>query len=191
MPESPELHAHYDAAPTDGLRETLTLIAGAWLGVPAVAEKTGLISTQPPEDVHAMARGPLAAAGGFYEADLIADALASVGRRAGRPRQRARLRLLLRARAARARGCLPRDRLARLRSRTPRRSRGPPSNFPASNVFVERQRPAATAGGRLARSRLRDLDLVAFRADARPALVRGDAPRDPPRRAPRLHDPRA
>lgn len=79
LPESPELHAHYAAAPTDGLRETLTLIAGAWLEVPAMVEKTGLTSAQPPEDVHAMARGALAAGGGFYEADLIAEVLAAVG----------------------------------------------------------------------------------------------------------------
>jgi len=77
--EVPELHAHYTVAPTRAVRETLTLVAGAWLGVPAVSEKAGLITAQPPEDVHAMARGPLAAGGGFYEADLIAEALSSVG----------------------------------------------------------------------------------------------------------------
>jgi SAM-dependent methyltransferase len=81
LPESPELHAHYTAAPTQALRETLTLIAGVWLEVPALIEKTGLTSTQPPESVHAMARGPLAAAGGLYEADLLAQALADAGAR--------------------------------------------------------------------------------------------------------------
>jgi SAM-dependent methyltransferase len=77
--ESPELQAHYVAASTPELRETLTLIAGVWLGVGAVSERTGLTAAQPPEEVHAMARGPLAAGGGLYEADLIVDALASVG----------------------------------------------------------------------------------------------------------------
>jgi SAM-dependent methyltransferase len=44
-----------------------------------VSEKTGLTSDQPPEEVHAMARGPLAAAGGLYEADLVVGAMAGVG----------------------------------------------------------------------------------------------------------------
>ncbi len=79
LPESPELQAHYAAAPTQTVREAVILIAGVWLGVNAVTDKTGLTSAQPPEDVHAMARGPLAAAGGLYEADLIAGALSSVG----------------------------------------------------------------------------------------------------------------
>jgi SAM-dependent methyltransferase len=79
LTESPELQAHYASAPTPALRDALILIYGIWLEVPAVTEKTGLGSAQPPEDVHAMARGPLAAAGGLYEADLVADALASAG----------------------------------------------------------------------------------------------------------------
>jgi SAM-dependent methyltransferase len=57
----------------------MVLTFGVWLGRPGLLEKTGLSSAQPPEDVHTMARGPLAAAGGLYEADMIADALASVG----------------------------------------------------------------------------------------------------------------
>ena len=77
--ESPELQAYYVAAATQELRETLTLIAGVWLGVASVSEKTGLTAAQPPEDVHAMARGPLAAGGGLYEANLIVSALSSIG----------------------------------------------------------------------------------------------------------------
>jgi SAM-dependent methyltransferase len=42
-------------------------------------ERTGLKPDQPPEGVHAMARGPLAAAGGLGEADLVVDAIRSVG----------------------------------------------------------------------------------------------------------------
>jgi SAM-dependent methyltransferase len=77
--QEPELQAYYASAATPALREALTLIYGVWLGVPAVIEKTGLGAAQPPEDVHAMARGPLAAAGGLYEADLVIEALAHTG----------------------------------------------------------------------------------------------------------------
>jgi SAM-dependent methyltransferase len=52
---------------------------GIWLGHRSTTEKTGLLAAQPPEDVHVMARGPSAAAGGLYEADLVVDALASAG----------------------------------------------------------------------------------------------------------------
>lgn len=57
----------------------LTLHCAMWHGLESAAEKTGLQLHQPPEEVHAMARGPLAAAGGLYEADLVANALTSVG----------------------------------------------------------------------------------------------------------------
>jgi SAM-dependent methyltransferase len=79
LAEVPELQAHYETAPNPTLRGALILAYGMWLGVPEVAAKTGLLAARPPEDVHAMARGPLAAAGGLYEADIVADALASVG----------------------------------------------------------------------------------------------------------------
>ena len=48
-------------------------------GDPALLERTGLTAAQPPAGVHAMAQGPLAAAGGLYEADMVANALASAG----------------------------------------------------------------------------------------------------------------
>ena len=60
-------------------RRPLLLSYAMWLGMPAVAEKTQLPSVQPPEHIHTMARGPLAAAGGLYEADMTLDALRSVG----------------------------------------------------------------------------------------------------------------
>jgi SAM-dependent methyltransferase len=44
-----------------------------------VVERTGLETAQPPMEVHAMARGALSAAGGHFEAVLVADALAAVG----------------------------------------------------------------------------------------------------------------
>ena len=67
------------ASPDNALRQSLILAYGMWLGVPGVAEKTGLPAAQPPDDVHAMARGPLAAAGGIYDADMVVDALSGVG----------------------------------------------------------------------------------------------------------------
>jgi SAM-dependent methyltransferase len=75
--EVPELNDHYARAATPAVRRFLALSFGLWLNVAEISEKTGLNARQPPEEVHAMARGPLAAAGGLYEADLIVDALAS------------------------------------------------------------------------------------------------------------------
>jgi SAM-dependent methyltransferase len=60
-------------------RRWLALNYGVWLNVPAVLDKTGLSAAQPPEGIHAMARGPMAAAGGLGESDLVIDALRSAG----------------------------------------------------------------------------------------------------------------
>jgi SAM-dependent methyltransferase len=60
-------------------RRTLAIVYGVWHGVPAVLEKTGLRPEAPPDDVHAMARGPLAAGGAIYYADMLGDALQRVG----------------------------------------------------------------------------------------------------------------
>jgi SAM-dependent methyltransferase len=79
LSEVPELRDHYATAPTPALRSFLVLAYGLWLEVEDVSKKTGLTPVQPPEEVHAMARGPLAAAGGLYEADLVVDALSSAG----------------------------------------------------------------------------------------------------------------
>ena len=79
LAEAPELRAS-PLDPTDmTARRWQVLSYGMWLGVGSVADKTGLLPLQPPDDVHAMARGPLAAAGGLYEADLIVNALSSAG----------------------------------------------------------------------------------------------------------------
>jgi SAM-dependent methyltransferase len=75
----PEADAYLQQENTEESRRYITLTFGVWLGAPAILEKTGLSAEQPPEAVHAMARGPLAAGGGTYEADLIASALESVG----------------------------------------------------------------------------------------------------------------
>lgn len=61
-------------------REHLKLILGVHYGVSSVIEKTGLRPDEPPEDVHAMARGALAAGGDPWIADLFADALERCGR---------------------------------------------------------------------------------------------------------------
>jgi SAM-dependent methyltransferase len=76
--QHPAMDAGYRAAP-EATRRHLLLHLGMYLLVPAIYEKTGLRLGNPPDDVHAMARGPLAEAGGLYEADLVADALASAG----------------------------------------------------------------------------------------------------------------
>jgi SAM-dependent methyltransferase len=77
MSDSPDFKALGVDLADPGTRRSLVLCFGMWLGIPAVTSKTGLPSEQPPEEVHAMARGPLAAAGGLYEADLILAALNS------------------------------------------------------------------------------------------------------------------
>jgi SAM-dependent methyltransferase len=76
---NPDLTANYGAAPDRLARQQMVLAYGVWLGQAAATAKTGLSAAQPPEDVHLMARGPLAAAGGLYEADFVIDALISAG----------------------------------------------------------------------------------------------------------------
>jgi SAM-dependent methyltransferase len=77
--EGHDLPWDYATAPTESIRRFLALTYGMWLGVEGVGKSTGLTAAHPPEDVHAMTRGPLAAAGGLYEADLIVNSLASAG----------------------------------------------------------------------------------------------------------------
>jgi SAM-dependent methyltransferase len=77
--DTPGAWEHYSGAPDDAARRQVLLAFGAWLGAKCLFEKTGLTGIQPPEDIHVMARGPLSAAGGLYDADLILDALKSAG----------------------------------------------------------------------------------------------------------------
>lgn len=77
--ETPELQSQYAATNDPGTRRHMLLAFGVWLGVPALLEKTSLSNAQPPESIHAMARGPISAAGGLYEADLLFDALVGIG----------------------------------------------------------------------------------------------------------------
>ena len=60
-------------------RRWLVLSYGLWLRLPSVIERTRLPADQPPAEIHAMARGPLAAAGGLYEADMVVNAMRSCG----------------------------------------------------------------------------------------------------------------
>lgn len=61
-------------------RKRIALAIGTHAGIPGVQEATGLRSEEPPEHVHAMARGPLAAGGSIYHADLVVAALRSADR---------------------------------------------------------------------------------------------------------------
>jgi len=67
-------------------RMAAALSFSLFYGVPGVAEKTGLIAAMPPDEVHSMGRGPLAAGGSFYYADLVLEALRRTG---GDPPRRA------------------------------------------------------------------------------------------------------
>jgi SAM-dependent methyltransferase len=77
--ESAELSRSYAHSDSQRVRRHHVLSYGVHLGVPAAVIKTGLSPAVPPEDIHAMSRGPLAAAGGLYEADFVVDSLASAG----------------------------------------------------------------------------------------------------------------
>jgi SAM-dependent methyltransferase len=63
----------------DRERKWLALAFGVHHGVPRVLEKTGLSAAMPPDDVHSMGRGSLAAGGAYYYGDLVADALVEAG----------------------------------------------------------------------------------------------------------------
>jgi SAM-dependent methyltransferase len=74
----PQSKAIWDETPVPE-RPTLVLCFGAWKAVPEVLERTGLVPGEPPPEVHAMSRGPLAAAGDLYSADLVLEGLAAAG----------------------------------------------------------------------------------------------------------------
>lgn len=75
----PELAPIYRGVDDPTVARHLLLAFGAHLGDAELLARTGLSTAQPPEGVHSMAAGPMAAAGGIYEADMVADALASAG----------------------------------------------------------------------------------------------------------------
>jgi len=74
---APKLAGQFASAGGTPSEQRLLLSFGIWLGVDAACQKTGLRPLQPPPEVHAMARGPLAAAGGLYEADMVVETLAT------------------------------------------------------------------------------------------------------------------
>jgi SAM-dependent methyltransferase len=74
----PELQAAWNAA-DPVTREQMTLVLGVHYGVAGILEKTGLRRDAPPEDVHAMGRGPLAAGGDFWISDVLMDAAQECG----------------------------------------------------------------------------------------------------------------
>ncbi len=76
---TPGAWEHYAKAPDETSTRHVLLALGAWVGAQCLFKKTGLTGVQPPDDVHAMARDPLSAAGGLYDADLVLDALGSAG----------------------------------------------------------------------------------------------------------------
>ena len=70
-----ELYASCDEA----TRRRITINFAAAYGITPVLERAGISSATPPEDVHAMGRGPVAAGGDLYLADLVFDALHRAG----------------------------------------------------------------------------------------------------------------
>jgi len=76
---TPGAWEHYFGEADRATDHRLLLNLGMWLGADAASERTGLVRGEPPENIHAMARGALTAAGGLYEADMVIDALFSAG----------------------------------------------------------------------------------------------------------------
>lgn len=60
-------------------RRRITLNFAAAYGLESVLSRARMVAAMPPGEVHAMARGPVAAGGDFYLADLVFDALDHAG----------------------------------------------------------------------------------------------------------------
>jgi SAM-dependent methyltransferase len=73
-----EYRAQWEHTPPQ-FHPTLALALGVWAEIPGVLEHTGLIAAEPPDHVHAMARGPLASGGDYYGADFVIEALTRGG----------------------------------------------------------------------------------------------------------------
>ena len=72
------VRAHWAQADEDE-RTFMRVRLAVWQDAPGYCERTGLSRADPPPEIHAMARGPLAAGGGLNAADLVADSLAAAG----------------------------------------------------------------------------------------------------------------
>lgn len=83
---APDLQGLHGIAGDEATQRELTLQYGAWLAVPGLLSRTGLVADRTPEHIHAMVHGPMAGAGGLYEADLVVSALASAGAPVGEVR---------------------------------------------------------------------------------------------------------
>ncbi len=77
--EEPGAWEHYFGEAARVESHDVLLALAVSFGCEAVIERTGLPQGQPPDDVHAMARGALNGAGGLYEANMVVDALLSAG----------------------------------------------------------------------------------------------------------------
>lgn len=64
----------------DDERVQLRVHLAVWQDAPGFTARSGLSAAEPPPELHAMARGPLAAGGSLQAADLVADGLELVGR---------------------------------------------------------------------------------------------------------------
>lgn len=65
----------YEATADFRERLYLRLHLAVWQGAPGFLEASGLTGAEPPPNVHAMARGPLAAGGSFSAADMVAEVM--------------------------------------------------------------------------------------------------------------------
>ena len=168
--------AAYWANADPAVRPYLTLHFGAYHGVTQILDKTGLSASMPPDEVHAMARGPLAAGGDPYIADLVVEAVERAGGSL-RPGMRGLdfgcssgrvVRMLAAALPDVAwSGCDPNAGAIGWAS----------EQLHGIDFFVSPQAPPLELRGWSARPGLCDLDLVALRRGRRAALVRRDAPR--------------
>src|SRR3954453_23816645 len=57
----------------------LAVLFGVYFQLPGVLEATGLLPDMPPDEVHAMARGPIAAGGDLYITDIVLSYLQEAG----------------------------------------------------------------------------------------------------------------
>lgn len=73
-----EWRAYFDAA-GEAERQHLVFHYAAHWDVGPVLSRVGLARLVPPDEIHAMARGPLAAGGGLWFADVVADAAKRTG----------------------------------------------------------------------------------------------------------------
>lgn len=77
-PEEGYQRSLWEHAPPE-VRPRLSVLFSTYYGIPGALERTGMLPQMPPEDVHAMARGALAAGGDPYTADIVMTSLQAAG----------------------------------------------------------------------------------------------------------------